>query len=289
MGTRHHRNASQHKTPHRPLSVWATGQHEPATDLIDRGYHIDTAADAGRVPPAVAERAIEAYCPPRGIVLDPDCGAGTVLAEALRGGRSAIGLTEHRRWRTLATANINAVRYAAMVVDGMALVAAAGSRALRTARAAGLSGQIDLALTSVRTHPQGNTPDTAGATLRALLENTRPLMRPGARIAIVVPTARNGNTPAGLLHLTLDAGTSVGLIPTERCIALTGRLHHGEITSHGQAPLTTTPIAPRKYHRRPIIWPAHVNIAVFTVPTTAAVANTQRFPLQSNAEPRWAA
>ncbi|GAA5121338.1 DNA methyltransferase [Haloechinothrix salitolerans] len=288
MGTRHNRHASQHKTPCGPQSVWATGQHEPATDLIDRGYHIDTAADTDRVPPAVAERAIEAYCPPRGIVLDPDCGAGTVLAEALRDGRSAIGVTEHRRWRTLATANINAVRYAAGV-GGMAFVAAAGDHALRASRAAGLTGQIDLALTSVRTHPPDNTLTTAGAKLRALLENTRPLMRPGARIAIVVPAARTDGTPAGLLRLTLDAGASVGLLPTERCVALTGRLDHGEIISHAQAPLATAAIAQRKYHRRPLIWPAHVDIAMFTVPTTAAVANTQRFPMQSTDEPRWAA
>ena len=41
--------------------------------------------------PQLARRLIELYAPPKGVVLDPFCGGGAVLVEAVHGGRTAIG------------------------------------------------------------------------------------------------------------------------------------------------------------------------------------------------------
>ena len=41
--------------------------------------------------PALARKLIDTYVPPRGSVLDPFCGGGAVLVEAIRSGRTAVG------------------------------------------------------------------------------------------------------------------------------------------------------------------------------------------------------
>ena len=42
--------------------------------------------------PQLARRLIEMYVPPRGVILDPFCGGGSVLAEAIMAGREAVGI-----------------------------------------------------------------------------------------------------------------------------------------------------------------------------------------------------
>ncbi|QJW93015.1 DNA methyltransferase [Frigoriglobus tundricola] len=66
----------------------------PATDADDEparshvhGFHTYPA----RMHPVTAARLVSAFVPPFGRVLDPFCGSGTVLVEALIAGRSAIG------------------------------------------------------------------------------------------------------------------------------------------------------------------------------------------------------
>lgn len=283
MRKRSHRQRKRHdriQLPRPPLSVWVTSQRDPATELIDRGYHIDTAADSQRVPPAVAEHAIEAYCPPRGIVLDPDCGAGTVLVEALRTGRSAIGLTAHRAWRTLATANVNTIRYTDVVADGMALVAAGGGKSLSNARRAGLDGRIALVLTALRAPASGGTPDTVIERLRALLAGTRPLLRPGAHVVIATPPDRYCESPAGYLGRVLDAGQSLGLVPVERCVALTRPLRGGKITGRAVRRTRDTTDARGSTPQRPIVLPAHLDIAVLEASAAAERGETAHAPVR---------
>jgi 16S rRNA G966 N2-methylase RsmD len=56
--------------------------------------------------PALARRAVETYSDPGGLVVDPMCGIGTTLVEAIDLGRRAIGVELESRWAKLATANI---------------------------------------------------------------------------------------------------------------------------------------------------------------------------------------
>ncbi len=55
---------------------------------LTHGFH----SYAGRMHPSIARGAIEAFSAPGDTVIDPFCGSGTVLVEALAAGRSAIGV-----------------------------------------------------------------------------------------------------------------------------------------------------------------------------------------------------
>ena len=56
--------------------------------------------------PELARRAICAYSDPGDLVVDPMCGIGTTLVEAIHLGRNALGIERERRWASLATANL---------------------------------------------------------------------------------------------------------------------------------------------------------------------------------------
>jgi modification methylase len=56
--------------------------------------------------PELARRAISAYSDPGDLVVDPMCGIGTTLVEAIHLGRNALGIELERRWASLATANL---------------------------------------------------------------------------------------------------------------------------------------------------------------------------------------
>jgi hypothetical protein len=78
--------------PRRPLgAVWPTDTRSLAEQLEDRGYVDRSRTDLRLMPPVIAEHAVLALTRPGDIVLDPDCGAGSTIVEALRAGRYAIG------------------------------------------------------------------------------------------------------------------------------------------------------------------------------------------------------
>jgi modification methylase len=56
--------------------------------------------------PELARRAITAYSEPGDLVVDPMCGIGTTLVEAIHLDRDALGVERERRWASLATANL---------------------------------------------------------------------------------------------------------------------------------------------------------------------------------------
>ena len=60
--------------------------------------------------PELARRAICAYSDPGDLVVDPMCGIGTTLVEAIHLDRDALGIELERRWAALATANLALAR-----------------------------------------------------------------------------------------------------------------------------------------------------------------------------------
>jgi modification methylase len=56
--------------------------------------------------PELARRAISTYSEPGDLVVDPMCGIGTTLVEAIHLGRDALGVELECRWASLATANL---------------------------------------------------------------------------------------------------------------------------------------------------------------------------------------
>ncbi|AXB43672.1 DNA methyltransferase [Amycolatopsis albispora] len=272
--------------PHTPsagapalTSVWPTGHTSLATQLNDGGYHTATSTDLALMPPAIARHAITAFTPPGGIVLDPDCGAGTTIVEALRAGRHAIGLTRQRRWWRLARANVTATKARGAFTDGMVLVLDRRPSTAAAAATAGLTGRIDLMLTTL--HPVADDVTDSLDRLETLLVQYRPLLRPGGHLVLTCSPRRHP-TQHDLLDITspiTDAATAVGLAPAARCLALTAQIRSGRV--YTRATLDERRAATRAEHARghPVALPAHHTALVFRAdPEAADPALTQPMP-----------
>ena len=269
-------------------TVWATGQVDVATQLRRGGYAPATARiDPNGMHPAIAAHAIAAYTRPGDLVLDPDCGAGTAVVEALRNGRNAIGLAGTPRTWQLARANVSAAKAAGAAVDGMVLVLSRRPNTLATAHAAGFVGRVDLVVTSLRIPTSRNTSSaaiTAVARLRALLADCRMLLRPGGHVVISMGSCRSADRFSELLDLpahVIAAGTSVDLMPRARCVALTGAVHVGHVRpwdtrAQRRAARRAHAITPQP----PLTIAAHHTVLVFGVmPTIASAARSLPNPL----------
>jgi hypothetical protein len=92
-------------------SVWTCGQRPPRAQRGGR-YVTGTTAHPARMLPDLAAHVIATLTAPGDIVLDPMCGAGTTLVEALRQGRGAVGLDVEPRWTALARHNVVHTRHA---------------------------------------------------------------------------------------------------------------------------------------------------------------------------------
>ena len=128
-----------------PLSVWPTAQQPAASQRAGR-YLPGSTAHPAKMLPAIARHAITAYSQPGELVLDPMCGIGTTLVEAIHLGRHAIGVEHEPRWAELARANIaHARRHGA---PGTATVITGDARHLPNLVDPDLAGRVALVLTS---------------------------------------------------------------------------------------------------------------------------------------------
>jgi modification methylase len=222
-------------TPARQLaSLWPTGIQSLGVQLADGGYHEATGSDPALMPPAIAAHAIAALTRRGDVVLDPDCGAGTTIVEALRAGRHAIGLTAQRRWWRLARRNVTATKARGAFVDGMVLVLDRRPDTVAADETAGLTGRIDLLLTTFRSAGPVGDPTDGLDRLRTLLSECRPLIRPGGHMVITVEPQRHP-TRFDLLDLPgqiLTIGSAAGLAPIARCVALTADVQGRRVSTH---------------------------------------------------------
>lgn len=87
------------------LSVWATAQDGPRAQRRGR-YLPESDAHPAKMFPAIAAHAITVYTQPGDLVIDPMCGIGTTLVEAMHLDRMAVGVEYEKRWANLAQRNI---------------------------------------------------------------------------------------------------------------------------------------------------------------------------------------
>jgi modification methylase len=141
-----------------PLAVWPCAQQTSQQQRRGR-YIAESNRHPGKMLPELARRAIAAYSRPGDLVLDPMCGIGTTLVEAIHLDRRAFGVDLEQRWAVLASANLAHARDQgatgnAGVVEGDAtdlprLLTTRAQRLLATSSAVALPfGQVDLVLTS---------------------------------------------------------------------------------------------------------------------------------------------
>jgi DNA modification methylase len=88
-----------------PIAVWPCAQQTSQVQRHGR-YLPESNRHPAKMLPELARRAISAYSEPGELVLDPMCGIGTTLVEAIHLGRSALGVELEPRWASLALANI---------------------------------------------------------------------------------------------------------------------------------------------------------------------------------------
>jgi modification methylase len=262
---------------HPPIltSVWPTGTQGLDAQLTDRDYHPATHTIPPPMAPAIAEYAITTLTQRGDIVLDPNCGTGTTIVEALRAGRHAIGLTTHRRWH-VARSNVTAIKARGALCDGMVLLRR--SSTVAAAQTTGLTGRVGLLLTSADTRVDQTT---ALLRLRTLLHECRPLLRPGGHVVITCAPQRHPTRHdlVDLPGLILTLAAAVGLAPIARCLVLTAKVSGARVLTRAQRRIATR-IERAAGH--PIALSAHHTALVFRAdPDTAAPAGAHPIPPHS--------
>lgn len=299
--------------PCRP--VWPTGEVDRAAQLATGGYLPATATDTAGLPPAVAAHAVRSHTEPGDTVLDPDCGAGTVLVEAVRAGRHAVGMTGGRWW-PLARANLNTAKLAGALTDGMVLQrpgSPSGQRRsgqawsgeprgdLTAGTESGLTGRVDLLLTGVRLDcgpdrtrirpgvigspggldldPRTDRLRVAADRLAAMLVRCRPLLRPGGHVVLLAQPGRSVVTPAGAPAAT--EAPDVVIVAAARAGLEPVERCLAPIThrpSPNHRPSQTRRSADRG-HRRPVLPTTHLDVYVFRVPPDVEASAAAALPV----------
>ncbi|GAA3449642.1 TRM11 family SAM-dependent methyltransferase [Dactylosporangium matsuzakiense] len=236
------------------LSVWATAQRTGPVQRRGR-YVPESTAHPARMLPAIAAHAIAAYTQPGDLVLDPMCGIGTTLVEAVHAGRDALGIEYESRWSDIADANLRHAR--GQGAPGRGGVIRGDATALLSLVPAALARQVALVVTSppygptvhghvavgdeldIRDNRYNDGTDKGNLAYRDLtgltdgfadiLRGCATLLRPGG---IVVVTARPWRKRGELVDLpsaVIGAGVRAGLVPTERCVALLAAVRDGQL------------------------------------------------------------
>lgn len=206
----------------RPHVLPLTGLWRFTTTVIEQltggGYLAGTRGDTELISPAIAARIIDTYTETGALVLDPDCGAGTTLVEAVRTGRRALGVTCHTRWLRLAQANLAVAAQAGATADA----ALFRRLALCTDQVRGPS--VDLLLTTLRTDVsrQGWRWSTAALVQLCLtLHEAGPILNPDAHVIITADGADHRGRSVDLFGSIIAIARAAGLRPVAHYAALT--------------------------------------------------------------------
>ncbi|MBV9844311.1 MAG: site-specific DNA-methyltransferase [Kutzneria sp.] len=242
------------------VSVWTTAQTAPAAQRKNR-YVAESTAHPAKMLPAVAAHAIAHYTDPGDLVLDPMCGIGTTLVEAVHAGRRAAGIEYEPHWVDVSRANLTLAHTAGVEHDGR--VFHGDARQIAALLPPEYLGQAALVVTSPpygpSTHGQvsvapgagvqkyhhlyGNTLDRGNLAnighhrllsgFTRILAGLVPYLRPGGHIAITIRPWREHAELIDLPSQILACGLHAGLIPVERCVALLARAAEHDLVARG--------------------------------------------------------
>jgi DNA methylase len=275
-----------------PVSVWTTAQTSPAAQRKNR-YTPQSTAHPAKMLPAVATHAITHYTQPGDLVLDPMCGIGTTLVEAVHAGRRAVGIEYEPHWVDVTRANLDLARDAG--VDHDTRVFHGDARQLASLLPPEYVGQAALVVTSPpygpSTHGQvsvsrtvgiqkyhhlyGNTLDRGNlanighhrllAGFTRILAGLTGYLRPGGHIAITIRPWREHAELIDLPSQILACGRHAGLIPVERCVALLARAAEPDLVARGSF-FQRDFIRKQREAGLPLHLIAHEDVLVFRTP-----------------------
>ncbi|MFI0410622.1 TRM11 family SAM-dependent methyltransferase [Actinomadura sp. 3N508] len=242
----------------RLMSVLATGQRPSRLQRQGR-YTPESMRHPGKMLPAIAATVIEAFTRPGDLVVDPMCGIGTTLVEAIHLGRDAAGLEYESDFVHLTLGNLRHAR--AFGGTGRPRVACGDARNI-AAIYRELHGKAALVLTSppygsrthghirsgrdngggkvVKRHHRYSTDrgNLAHQPLPGLLEGfgrilagSAILLRPGGVIAVTVRPIRFNGELIDLPGQVINIARRHGLALTGRCAALLAGLRDGGLVN----------------------------------------------------------
>jgi DNA methylase len=291
-----------------PVSVWVTAQSSPASQRRGR-YTPESTAHPAKMLPTIAAHAITHYTLPGDLVMDPMCGIGTTLVEALHQGRRAIGVEYEPHWVQITQANLAVAHEAG--IDTHAQVIHGDARQLPTLLPPELLGQVALVLTSPpygpsthgqitttpsggvhkRDHLYGNTLDRGNLAnighhrlisgFTKILTGCAAFLRPGGHVAITVRPWREHAELIDLPAQILACGHHAGLIPVERCVALLARIAEHHLIPRGSF-FQRDFIRKQRTAGLPLHLIAHEDVIIFQRAQTHASSPERTHP------PRWA-
>jgi len=246
-----------------PLSVWPVTQQVAATQRRGR-YLPESKEHPGRMLPALARRAIETYTAPGDLVIDPMCGIGTTLVEAIHLGRRAFGVELEHRWTAMAAGNVLLARKQG--AKGQALTLRGDARTLGRGLLDEMRGQAELILTSPpygssihgRVHNRTDgidkffdrysdsrqnlgqlstlaSGDTIAPKLRAalveILAGCRRMLSPSGRLVMTTRPYRHRSALVDLPGVAIQLAAEAGLALEARHVALLAGLRDGGLVS----------------------------------------------------------
>jgi len=242
--------------PLRRLSIWATAQRTGPAQRRGR-YLPESTHHPATMLPAIAAHAIDAYTHPGDLVLDPMCGVGTTVIEAMHAGRDGVGVEYEARWAEVADRNVRHAHHGGATGHGM--IARGDSTRLPAILPRSLQGQVALVVTSPPYGPavHGHVRPTAGGVAKSsasygdpdtdrgnlahqsqpgllagfteILHGCRALLRPGGVVVVTARPYRRRGELVDLPSAVIAAGIQAGLTPVERCVALLAGVRDGRL------------------------------------------------------------
>jgi hypothetical protein len=239
-------------------SVLATGQRPSRLQRHGR-YTPESMRHPGKMLPAIASTVIDAFTQPGDLVIDPMCGIGTTLVEAIHLGRDAAGMEYERAFVDL---TLNNLRYAhTQGATGRYQLACGDARTIATVYKE-LRGKAALVLTSppygshTHGHIRSSRDNGGGKVLKRhhrystdrgnlahqplsglldgfgrILAGSAILLRPQGAIAVTVRPIRVKGELIDLPGMVIDTAARNGLILASRYAALLAGLRGGRLVN----------------------------------------------------------
>jgi modification methylase len=251
------RSRAPYRTADLPLAIWPCAQTTSQWQRHAR-YLPESNRHPGKMLPALARQAVETYSDPGDLILDPMCGIGTTLVEAIHAGRTAVGVELEPRWAKLARANIeHAQRQGAssiaQVIEGDArqtprlltaqhrqvdLIVTSPPYACQVAdvsteNLASHSGSIRREDTSNYSPDRSNLGHARGVTylvaMGEVYEACVSMLKPGGFLVLVTKDMRSGGALHNLSGDTITLCEGLGLRYWQRIIGLLATIRDSEI------------------------------------------------------------
>ncbi|MCY9787094.1 hypothetical protein KIK06_24730 [Nocardiopsis sp. EMB25] len=246
-------------------SVWITGQQQ-ARQQRGRRYSRLSVEHPAKMLPAIAQHAIRTYTRPGEVVLDPMCGIGTTLIEAVHLGRDAVGIELEPKWASTARLNLETATVTGALGQGTVHTGEGAAVATELADSP-LTGRVRLVLTSppygsmthgqVRSRRDGaaavekyahtyargrdekvanlayQKPEALLGSFARILAACRPLLAPDGVVVVTTRPYRKEGRLVDFPGQVAEAGRRAGLVQIDRCVALLCALRDGELVSRG--------------------------------------------------------